>query len=183
MTIAPAKWSVATYRHLSDAGLLADCKVELVAGEVLKRVSEGSLHRYTLAGAQAYLQQRLGDRALVLPPGPIELPGSDSEPEPDLAIVAPLGSAYKTRLPQPTDICWLVEISGSTLTYDLGRKAALYAAHRIQEYWVLDMRAARLWVHRNPVADLYTLKTAHQAGTVAPLAFPKLGVSVARLFA
>lgn len=33
----------------------------------------------------------------------------------------------------------LVEISATTVAYDLRRKAAIYAANRVPEYWVVDV--------------------------------------------
>jgi len=39
---------------------------------------------------------------------------------------------------------------------DLGRKAAIYAAAGIPEYWVLDLADFELVVHRAPAGDGYT---------------------------
>ncbi|MEO0949562.1 MAG: Uma2 family endonuclease [Cyanobacteria bacterium J06641_5] len=111
MSIALAKWTVADYHRMAAAGVLAGRRVELIAGDIVEMAPEGPLHRYTNAGVQGYFQELLGERALVLPPGPIELPDGSSEPEPDISVVAALGAVYKTRLPRLADIYWLMEIS------------------------------------------------------------------------
>jgi Uma2 family endonuclease len=50
----------------------------------------------------------------------------------------------------------LIEVSDSTLRYDLGRRASLYAASRIPEYWVVDLQSNRVWRHRAPRGERYT---------------------------
>ena len=43
-----------------------------------------------------------------------------------------------------------IEVSWSSLRRDLNRKAALYAEAGIGEYWVFDLHARRVVVHRAP---------------------------------
>jgi Uma2 family endonuclease len=76
--------------------------------------------------------------------------------------------------PQPEDVQLLVEISDSTLNYDLSVKAALYARAGIVEYWVLDVNGRRLIVHREPEGDGYLSITVYvEDELVAPLVAPK----------
>ena len=42
----------------------------------------------------------------------------------------------------------VIEISETSRAVDLGRKAAIYAAAGIPEYWVLDLADFKLVVHR-----------------------------------
>jgi Uma2 family endonuclease len=68
----------------------------------------------------------------------------------------------------------VVEISDSTLGFDLTTKAELYARAEIQEYWVVDVAARRLIVHRQPHQGLYRSVTAYSAHeTATPLALPQ----------
>ncbi len=53
----------------------------------------------------------LGDRQVELLNG-IVADLHDSEPEPDIAIVKPLGPVYRQRHPYPEDIFWVKEILG-----------------------------------------------------------------------
>ncbi len=49
----------------------------------------------------------------------------------------------------------MVEIAGSSLRYDIGRKAALYASFGIRELWVIDAVRLTTRVFRDPAADGY----------------------------
>ncbi len=75
--------------------------------------------------------------------------------------------------PAAADIHLLVEISDSTLDYDLSVKATLYARAGIAEYWVLDVNGRRLISHRDPKGDTYSSVTIYgEHEFVAPLAAP-----------
>jgi Uma2 family endonuclease len=71
----------------------------------------------------------------------------------------------------PADILLLVEVSDTTLSFDLGRKALLYARHGVADYWVVDAKTRETHVHRGPGPDGYasvTLIPPNEAA--APLA-------------
>ena len=44
----------------------------------------------------------------------------------------------------------IVEVAQSSLGYDRGRKAALYASFGVQEFWVVDANERIAWVHTGP---------------------------------
>ena len=113
--------------------------------------------------------------------GPITL--LNSEPEPDIAIVRLPESAYDDRHPESEDIFWIVEVSNPSLKKDLDIKAGLYAPAKLPEYWVLNLFAKQLIAFRDPQNGQYTLEQTIEAGTLAPLAFPNIQVSVERLLA
>jgi Uma2 family endonuclease len=46
-----------------------------------------------------------------------------------------------------------LEVSETTLQYDRGDKAALYASAGIQDYWIVNLADRRVEVYRNPVPD------------------------------
>jgi hypothetical protein len=50
-----------------------------------------------------------------------------NEPEPDVIVFQRAGGAYSYSVPQPADLALVVEVSDSTLRFDLTVKAALYA--------------------------------------------------------
>jgi Uma2 family endonuclease len=47
-------------------------------------------------------------------------------------------------------ILLLAEVAASSLAYDRGRKARLYAREGIAEYWVFDANQSRGWIYREP---------------------------------
>jgi Uma2 family endonuclease len=63
----------------------------------------------------------------------------------------------------------LIEISDSTLRYDLDVKARLYATHGIPEYWVVDLVNRLLVRHRGPTGQAYSERDERSAGAL-PLA-------------
>jgi WD40 repeat protein len=75
----------------------------------------------------------LGDRALISSAKPITLLDNDSQPEPDLAVVQPLGREYLDHHPYPENIFWVVEYADTSLDKDATVKYHLYAAAGIRE--------------------------------------------------
>ena len=172
-----AKWSVDDYHRMIQAGILSDRRVELLAGEIVEMSPETPIHYSTAKRGAKYLEELLAGRADVRFNGPITL--STSEPEPDIAIVRP--DAYSDRHPEPQDIFWLVEVAKTSLKQDLEIKAAIYAAAEIQEYWVLNLAAKHVVVFRCPQNGQYITVQIIERGTITPLAFSDIPVSVERL--
>lgn len=174
------RWSIDDYHQIINTGILADRRVELIAGEILTMVPESADHTYMWGSLTARLSQMLGDRALVRPPAPITL--SQSEPEPDIAIVAGTWRDYAQRHPSAAEIFLLIEISRSTLHFDRTVKAPLYAAEGIAEYWILNLGDRRLEVYRQPEHGEYRDRQVLSDGAIAPLAFPDCAVMVRSMF-
>jgi Uma2 family endonuclease len=81
------------------------------------------------------------------------------------------------------EIALIVEISWSSRTFDLGTKAALYARAGVADYWVLDIPARTVIIHRDPVDVIYTRVAPVAEGEVlAALAPAGLSCAVADFF-
>lgn len=173
------KWSVEDYHRMIEAGILQGRPVELLAGEIVEMSPETPLHYTTAKRGAKYLEALLSGQAEVRFNGPITL--TNSEPEPDIAIVRLPESAYRERHPAPEDIFWIVEVAKTSLKQDLEIKASIYAMAEIQEYWVLDLSAEQLIAFRNPQAGQYVEKHSIKQGEIVPLAFADVSVSVERL--
>jgi Uma2 family endonuclease len=78
---------------------------------------------------------------------PITLPSS--EPQPDLAIVRGTMATYARRHPGPGDIGLPIEVSDTTLLVDR-RKALLYAAALIPQYWIINLGSRQVEVYGDP---------------------------------
>ena len=117
---------------------------------------------------------------------PIDVAPEDNpinEPEPDIIVLARPSPEFPHSNPTPADLRLVVEISDTTLGFDLTKKAALYARAGIPDYWVLDLAARRLIPHREPMEDRYTLVVAYSdQESVAPLAAPEAEFRVADAF-
>jgi Uma2 family endonuclease len=95
----------------------------------------------------------------------------DSEPEPDLAIVA----AERDDPYHPATAALAIEVSHSSLRRDLHVKPRIYAHAGIPRYWVIDLDGRRAVVHSQPGENEYA--RVETTGPDAILAAPELGVS------
>lgn len=180
MTVAIAKWTLEEYHRMIEAGVLDDRRVELIRGEIVEMAPEGKPHAYFSSEAGEYLIRRLGARAKVRPAKPITLPNA-SEPEPDVAIVRPLGKAYLNHHPYPEDVFWLIEYSNRSLAKDLNLKTRVYAEVGIPEYWVVDLKKRLLIVFRDPQSGEYASRDTYTEGQIMSLAFPDIPLSVSAI--
>jgi Uma2 family endonuclease len=181
MILTTAKWSLEDYHRMIEAGLLDDRPVELLNGEIVEMTPEREPHANSSSEAGDYLRDLLGSRAKVREGHPITIPSSNSEPEPDLAIVRRRDEGYRDHHPYPGDIFWLVEFSNSSLKKDLDPKAKAYAAAGIAEYWVVNLKAMELVVMRDPVEGEYRSQVTWWENTISPLTFADVSVSVSRM--
>ncbi|EDX77218.1 conserved hypothetical protein [Coleofasciculus chthonoplastes PCC 7420] len=173
-------WTVADYHQMIESGILAGRQVELLDGQIIDMSPELPIHRVTYRRGVKYLEALLGTQAVVFAIAPVTLP-SDGEPPPDICIAIPPESRYDQRHPQPQDIYWLIEVSNSTLSYDLNDKAQMYARDQIRDYWVIDIIGSQLWVHREPNQGKHQSVVKYSTGIIIPLALPEVEVEVNRL--
>ncbi|BAY46565.1 hypothetical protein SAMD00079811_41770 [Scytonema sp. HK-05] len=106
---------------------------------------------------------------------------NDSQPEPDIAIVQRLGREYREHHPYPGNIFWLIEYANSSLEKDLETKSKIYAEVGIPEYWLVNLKKLHLGVFREPLDGEYAAKVTLSKGTIQPLAFPDVSVSVEQI--
>ena len=175
-----AKWSIADYHKMIAAGILGDRNIQLIDGELVEMSPEGVIHAAQVGSVADYLRQILLGKAWIREAHPITI--DNSEPEPDLAIVKLPKSKYFQNHPTFQDIFWLIEISDTTLTYDLYRKKEIYAAANIAEYWVLDIKNKKMTVFTQPTNNNYLVQGEFTEGTIQPISFPNISISVNKLF-
>jgi Uma2 family endonuclease len=176
----PHRLTVHDYYRMAEVGLLhPDDRTELIDGEIIDMPPIGDRHADIVRVLTKRLIRAVGDAAEVSAQLPVRL-SLRSEPQPDFAIMRAKQGRYRKH-PLPSDVVLLIEVSDSTLRYDLGKRASLYAAHRIPEYWVFDLQHDRVWRHRAPKGREYTQRDEVTEGT---LPLPTLGaeLSLADLF-
>jgi hypothetical protein len=154
-------------------------RVELVEGELLTVPAIGSRH----ASATSRLIERLfeaTDRTAVLVTGsmPLRL-DRFNELEPDVLVLRRRADAFAASHPTPADTLLVVEVADTTRSFDLGRKAALYARFGVAESWVVDLVARHVRVHRDPQGDTYAHVEPLAAGALTPRALPGVAMDVA----
>jgi Uma2 family endonuclease len=106
-----------------------------------------------------------------------------SVPQPDLALLEARADDYAGAHPRTADVLLVVEVADTTLAFDLGRKAALYARCGIAELWVVDVNERAIHVFRKPAQDGYGEAFRVQGGrSVACAALPAVTVDAAEIF-
>lgn len=162
--------------------LRAEDRVELVHGEILDMSPIGKEHSGVVDFLAAFFHSIGKGETIVRVQSSILL-DDRSEPQPDLAILHFRADYYRKELPQAQDVLMVIEVSDSSIEFDLGLKAALYATAEIREYWVVDLRRRVLRVHREPVSGQYQIvREIPRADTVAALAFPAHSLRLDELF-
>lgn len=171
-------WTREECEVLEERGLIDPSRYELVEGELIVKMGKNHRHIVAVALFCEWLRTVFGAR-LVLQEPSVDIAAPDnetSEPEPDAVMLARPFSDLTSR-PRPGDIRLIVEVSDSTIAFDLTTKAALYARAAIQEYWVLDINGRRLITHRHPAEGRYQTVTAYSEDeSVSPLAAPNASV-------
>jgi Uma2 family endonuclease len=179
------RWRRDEYYRMAEAGLFDGQRVELIDGEILVLPPMKNAHAVGIGLVQAALQAAFGPGYWVRLQGPLSLTPT-SEPEPDVAVV-PGGPRDFTD--HPSTALLVVEVSDTSLSYDRGRKASLYASAGIADYWVLNLTDRQLEVFRRPQSDTaqpFAFRYADAAvlpdtAAVTPLAAAQASVRVADL--
>ena len=78
----------------------------------------------------------------------------------------------------------LIEVADTSVAYDLGEKARIYAEAGVRDYWVVDIPGRLLHVFRDPTEDGFrTHETFAGDARVTPLLLPNVVLAVNELFA
>ena len=153
----PRLWRmpIERYHQMIDAGVLGtDDRLELIDGLLVEKMPKSPLHSHLKRLLQHLLTEQCGAAAFVLSEDPITLAGSNSEPEPDLAVVRGALADYATSHPTGADVALVVEIAGTSLAKDHAL-AAIYAAGGVASYLIVDAAAKTLRLHTEPSPDGY----------------------------
>ena len=175
--------SVQDFHKMGAAGILCETdRVELIEGELIDMAPIGSSHAWMVSRLTNLLVPALQGRAILSPQNPVRL--SDiSEPQPDLALLRPGETAYRHAHPKPEEVLLVVEVADTSLVYDRKRKAPLYARYGLPEYWLIDVNAEQVEIHRDPGREGYRqLIRPKKSETISPQALPGLIVSLADLW-
>lgn len=179
------RWTRAECELLEPSGIWEQQHLELICGELISKMGKNRPHVDALTFVLGWLMEIFGKR-FVNPEAPIDVAGPDNpinEPQPDVIVLARPPREIKTRNAQPADLRLVVEVSDSTLTFDLKVKAPLYARAGILEYWVVDIAGRRIIVHRDPADGAYrSIEAYSEEESVAPLAAPDRLLPVKSVF-
>lgn len=169
-----AKFSVEDYHRFGE-----HLRAELLKGVVIEKMPQSPRH--------AVLTESLHDALRLAVPAGVHirqekpLTTSDSEPEPDLAIVRGARADYLGR--HPATALLVIEVAISTIDTDRV-KALIYAEAGVAEYWIVLPETKTVEVHWQPAAGEYAERlTVSAPAVIDSRALPGLSVDLAALFA
>lgn len=191
MTLIPRQrrpFTAAEFWKMYELGFFSGQRVELIGGEIVAMAAQSNLHAIGLDLTRNALAAAFGPGFWVRVQNSLDL-SPLSVPDPDIAVVAGTPHQFRGQRANPAAaaVLLIVEVSETTLWEDRGRKASLYAAAGIADYWILNIPDNTLEIRRDPRPDATqdfgyaTLATLTAADFAAPLAMPAARISVADL--
>jgi Uma2 family endonuclease len=181
------RWTSKEFYQLLDLGFFLNQRVELIEGEILVMPAQKNLHAIGIGLSEDALRATFGPGYWIRVQMSLDLTPY-SVPDPDIAVVQ---GTPRTIDPSknPTTALLIVEVSETTLRYDRGWKASLYARVSIADYWILNLVHRQVEVYRNPVPDsnqpygfgYADVTVLGPNDYVSPLAAPQARIAVADL--
>lgn len=135
--------------------IVPDERLELIGGDLVPMSPKGFPHEM-LKGALVKRWFRCAPDGIAIVPATTFRLSIDTYLEVDALLLDEIGGleAALNNLSRPTALL-VVEIADSSLGYDLGRKAKIYATFGVRELWVIDAVKLVTHVFREPKAEGY----------------------------
>ena len=187
MAIHAKRWTRLEYERLVDLGAFGPAdRVELLGGQMVVREPQASPHSTAVRLVAHALRAAFGPGWIIEGQLPVSL-DDESEPEPDLTVVA--GSPRDYLASHPSRPVLVVEVALSSLALDRGEKASLYARAGLEDYWIVNLVDHVLEVYRDPEPHAEaphgwryaSALTLEGRARVKPLAAASAGILVADL--
>jgi Uma2 family endonuclease len=146
------RFTVAEVEAMVAAGVMEeDERVELIGGELVPMSPKGIQHEVVKRALLDWWIRARPEEVRLAPETTFRL-SEDTYLEPDV-VIYPHASGLRGLT--GANVLLVVEIADSSLRYDIGRKAALYASFGIRELWVIDAVRLTTRVFREPASDGY----------------------------
>ena len=149
-------FTVEDISRMIEAGVIReDEKFELIEGEIVMMAAKGIVHERIKSALLIAVARALPDDLTVGVEATLQLTNTIML-EPDIAVfpkeLFKKSSVGFAQL-DPGEAYLVIEVAASSLAYDKGLKAGLYARHRVREFWVVDANERVTWVHTGPSGD------------------------------
>jgi Uma2 family endonuclease len=177
------RFTVADFLRMEKSGLFhPEARVELIEGEIIDMAPIGPPHAGTVMFLAQRLRETLGQTAILSVQGPIVLDDVNL-PQPDIALLRPREDFYRKSHARTDDILLVIEVSDTTLPFDLKKKLPLYARAGIVETWIVDVEHSAFHVFRKPAGDRYKDEQVLVApGVISIGALPGITVDLSGFF-
>ncbi len=172
------RWTVAELDALYEQGKLAKERWELVGGEITMMSVKGNFHEELKVNLTMYWARRLSEKFVFATETTFRLT-PDVFLEPDFVFFP---RAERLANLRPEIVQLIVEIADTSLGYDLGKKAKLYAGFNIMELWVINAKTKQTHVFTKPNDEGYLEQRIVDAEQLlSPYFSPELAVKIAEL--
>jgi hypothetical protein len=169
--------SVEAYHLLGEAGAVPE-NTELLYGLVYTKMPKSPFHSFLLHRLLQQLQKIELRSLLVRAEQPLTF--VDSEPEPDIAVVAGTNEEFRAAHPQTAEL--VIEICVTSYDYDRSKLRA-YATANIKECWLILGPEERIEVFAEPKnGNFKDVAMYGPGGTLHSRAIPNISVDLNALF-
>ena len=148
-------FTVEDISRMIEAGVIhEDEKFELIEGEIVMMAAKGIAHERIKSALTVAISRALPDYLTLGVEATLQLTNTIML-EPDVAVFPKELFKKSTRFARldPGEAPLNIEVAASSLAYDKGHKARLYARHDVREFWVIDANSRSTWVHTGPNGD------------------------------
>jgi Uma2 family endonuclease len=146
------RWKVAEIEAMQQAGILSeDDRFELIGGEIVPMQAKGLRHELLKGALNRYWSRRLPEDIWLITETTFRM-SEDTFLEPDFVFYRRSDGLQKLS---PDTALLVVEVADSSLWFDRGRKARLYATFGVREVWVIDAGTLTTRIFREPGLDGY----------------------------
>ena len=162
----------------------AAARYELLDGEQIPMPAPTGAHAACVMRLTKLLGDAIGDRATLSVQNPLTI-SEQSQPCPDVVLLAPRVDNYEVVGVGPRDVLLLVEVSDTNyaLTLDRGRKASSYARAGIAECWIVDLVSQQVLVHGSPASGGYRdIRNLRADSTLVVSALPGVSLKAEEIF-
>jgi Uma2 family endonuclease len=169
--------------RMMEAGIIGeDENFELIEGDLVVMAAKHVGHDKIKNALTMALAKSAPAGVYVAVEGSLQL-AEDVLVEPDITVISQAVYAANPKSfarPGPQDVHLLIEVAASSLAYDRGIKARLYARHGIREFWVIDAEARTTWVHTGPSRETWSSIVERKAQDVlSTSALPDFSIRLA----
>jgi Uma2 family endonuclease len=152
-------FTVEDVSRMIQAGVIGeDEKFELIEGEIVMMAAKGVAHERVKSALIIAVVHALPDHLTVGVETTLRLT--------DTIMLEPVIAVFPKELFEkssqgfarldPGEACLVIEVAASSLAYDKGLKARLYARHRVRELWVVEANTGVTWVHTGPTGEQWS---------------------------
>jgi Uma2 family endonuclease len=175
------RWTVAEIERMAADGYFQQNeRFELLGGEIVPMSPKGRRHEI-IRTKLAFRFSKLAPKGVMVASEPQFNLARDTYTEPDI-LVHP--ASIETPDVRGSDALLVVEVSDTSLNYDLRTKLPLYGSHGVRDYWVINAATGMTAVHREPSGNAYAFAEEFPSDArLVPSLVPALAVSLNALSA